>query len=108
VLLAFDLDQPLNKLKEEAREILEMLQDEMKSIPKAKRVHEKLYSTYLRVLDGNNSEATVKEMARIIYPKKENEYPDFEGDQYIRDNLKAAEKLCRASIFQPTPRSPKK
>lgn len=99
VLLAFDLGQPIPKLIDDAKSLLEMLQDETKLKPKSKKAHPKLYPTYLRVLDANNSEATVKEMARIIYPKIDNEYPDFKGNQHIRDNLKAAEKLCKSFTF---------
>jgi len=108
VLLAFDLDQPISKLIDDAKSFLEMLQDDIKSKPKTKRVQKELYSIYLRVFDGKEAGAALKEMARIIYPKIKNEHPDFNGNQRIKDNIEAAEKLCRASIFQPTPRSPKK
>lgn len=96
VLLAFDLDQPTPKLIDDAKSFLEMLQDDMRSKPKAKRAQKELYPIYLRVLDGKDSEATFKEMAEEIFPQIENGYPDFNGNQRIKDNINAAEKLRKS------------
>jgi len=108
VLLAFDLDQPIPKLIDDAKSFLEMLQDDMKSKPKTKRAQKELYPIYLRVLDGKDSGATPTEIASIIFPGIKNKYPEYSRNQRIKDTIEAVEKLCKTSIFQPTPRSPKK
>jgi len=68
--------------------------------PKTKRTQVNLYPTYLRLLDADSSGATKKEMAQNLFPELDNDHPDFNGSQRVRDNLKAAKEL-RDSRFGP-------
>lgn len=98
VLLAFDLDKPIPKLLDDAKSLLEYRQEKMKPKPKAKRSQFQLYPTYLRLLDAKKSEATDKEIAKVIFPELDNEYPEFKATQRVRDNLAAADQLLKSGF----------
>ncbi len=95
--ITFDLALPIGPQLERARQILEEAAAALESKGEIERLHRanhiRHYQDYLRVLDGEASGATHKEMAAIIFPDEPNDYPDRYGDHKVRNALKAAKKL---------------
>lgn len=48
---------------------------------------------YLRVLDAVKKDVSNEHIAACIYPDHSNTYPDYNGNQTVRDDLAAAERL---------------
>jgi len=97
VIVRFDLNQPIarqwKKIKDELEVRKEYLKEQGVLSSKDKKRHVHLYPSYLRVLDGEASGASVSEMASVIFPNKDNRYAVESGDKTVRNSLKAAKKL---------------
>ena len=97
MLISIDLLKAIKPQLTKAEKILNRQAElfrEMKGIAKGNsRKRSSKYTTYLRVLDATLSGADKKEIIARIYPDKDNQYPDFQGDNSLRDDKKAALKL---------------
>ncbi len=95
-VIKFNLAYPIKTQLERAKRILEggasFLDKEGELDRIKRRYHVRKFQTYLRVLDGECSGATVRDMAEVICPGK-NSYPDYLGDKDISNALKAAKKI---------------
>lgn len=57
------------------------------------RFRPETYQRYLRLLDARSVGAKNSEIARILYPKLPNEYPEYDGNRQVRSDLRTAERL---------------
>lgn len=97
VVVTFDLEWPLLPQIEKVKEDLVAKQRSMDEDgllqPIAKRTQEIHLVNYLRLLDAEASGISYREMARVIFPYKENEHPDYLGTKAVRNGLAAARRL---------------
>jgi hypothetical protein len=98
-----DFRKTKRQINKEFKLVLDKYWEKRKNISVEKRKLEDkahLYSDYLRLLDGKESGATYREMAKILYPKNRKRYagdPDYdwleEGINKVKNGLKAARLL---------------
>lgn len=93
----FDLSLPLEKQLERAKQWLTSEQKYLQSKGdvevRAKRNHVARYREYLRILDADQADADIKDMATVVFPDVANEYPDYLGSKKVRNALSAAKRL---------------
>jgi hypothetical protein len=103
VLIVVDLDYPLDpqlkiaKLTFRQNELARELVFAKK--PKGKQNRPDLWRRYLRVLDANQEGIAFDDIAPVLFPGHENQYPEFQGRVAVRDSLEAALAI-RDSKFQ--------
>lgn len=93
----FDLNLPINlqldRIKRTMNAQRSSLSKEGHISPISKRPHTDLYPRYIRLLDGKQSGASNSEMASVLFPTMSNEYPGYQGNRSVKNQLRAAEKL---------------
>jgi hypothetical protein len=97
VMIRFKLEWPIDIQLRRAKEILYRQRSYHKEHSGLetieKRIHSAKFPEYLRLLDAEVSGADFKAMARVLLPKKVNDYPDYNASKTIRNRLTAAKKL---------------
>jgi hypothetical protein len=97
VVVTFDLDLPLLSQIEKVKEALVAKQRSMGKDgflqPILKRTQEIHLVNYLRLLDAEASGISYHEIAKVIFPYKENKHPDYLGAKTVRNGLAAAKRL---------------
>ena len=91
VLIWFDLDRPIETQLKKAKELL--TRSAAKKGHRQFRFRPEQYAKYLRLLDAKAVDARSSNIAKLIYPRVKNTYPDYEGKRRVRDELKIAERL---------------
>jgi hypothetical protein len=94
----FDLKRSIGAQIEEVRGLIENYQrDELSSgrisKPRQTRNWRDKWPMYLRVLDARVADASLNEIARVLFPNTPNSYPEFKGRDAIRKDLTAARRL---------------
>ncbi len=93
-LMAFDLRAPLAAQLKQAADYLARVQEAIiGDEPPEPRNHISKWPIYLRVLDAEADGAHVNEIAKVVFPEKQNGYPDLLGDKAVRNALAAAKRL---------------
>ena len=96
-LVWFDLQLPLDAQLQNAKELLSRLlkqkQRTLKNIPFSFRCRSEKYPRYLRLLDAKTAASADSEVAKVIYPRLSDEYPDYFGRHRVREDRAAAERL---------------
>ena len=96
-VVRFNLEWPLEmqwkRLERAMKARRKRLTEEGLISPENPRNHVENFPNYLRVLDGEASGASARDMAVVIFPDKPNDYPDQAGDKTVRNNLTAAKRL---------------
>jgi hypothetical protein len=90
IAIVFRADQPLDSQLAQAKWILEGFQPEDFKLPRRGR---RPYREYLQVLDATDLQVPSLGIATSLFPNIENEYPDYAGNQQVRNYLTAAIKL---------------
>lgn len=98
MVLAFDLTRPIyDQIKMAESEFNSKrdarVKDGVIELIPVKRDLSGLWIHYLRVLDAEIGGATISQMAAVLVPNKENEYPEYAGNKTINNWLTAARKL---------------
>lgn len=96
-VVRFDLKRPLTKQWERIKWAMERLKKELSkegliSLENPRNSGSK-FPSYLRVLDGEASRASVSDMASVIYSQMPNDYPGPQANQTVQNHLIAAKKL---------------
>jgi hypothetical protein len=97
-LVQIDLRQPLAPQLTKTRGRLLALTADWKPARLAQWRPER-WLTYLRLLDADACAATKDEISRVLYPNLENDYPHRNLDARLRDDRRAAQKLCRGDGY---------
>lgn len=95
----FDLTLPLRPQLIAVRSKLEEAAKDKGVLAKKKYQRRNLFTTYLRLLDAEQTDAPVKEIAAQIFPTISNVDPDYNGNKRVIDGLLAA-KLLRDSGYR--------
>jgi len=98
----FHLERPIQEQLERTGKILEARRRKLKKEGEIKDHRSKDYMTYLRVLDAKAVSASNEEIAKILYPKKDNDYPDFSGNKAV-DNAFRKAKIVRDRDYRYIP-----
>ncbi len=96
LLLKFDLSLPIKNQLKAAKYFFEKEQRRYKKLGREvinSRTSVKKYRDYLRVLDAFEEGTEKKEISKIIFPDKDNSYPDYLGDKNVDNYYKAALEL---------------
>jgi hypothetical protein len=103
VNVVFDLELPIHSQIETTKEFLRKTQKnfiDRGKVELKKGSHRfpggRLLRDYLRCLDGEAGGASLKEIAEVVFPMINNDYPDLQAQQKVRDNLTAAKKLVNS------------
>lgn len=106
VITKIDLNWPIEmqfkRLKQALKPVKEQLLKEGKLNPKDPRVKGetvKMYEKYVRILDAKTLGRSNAEIAKVIYPDKENNHPEYYGSGAVQDSFDAA-KLLRDTDYR--------
>jgi hypothetical protein len=93
--LSLDIDTQIKVARKELENKRRWLVGEgMLSVEPGTRKAPDLWPDYLRLLDAEASGASHHEMAKMLYPKVPDEYPDFKARKQVQNRLEAAHKMC--------------
>jgi hypothetical protein len=94
VWVRFDLEEKLDQQLQHAGKYLKDVREYLGITPPIHRLRkpEKLQQ-YLRVWDATQANTTSAEIAKELYPGMPNTYPEFSGNDQVRKDLSAANKL---------------
>jgi hypothetical protein len=70
-----------------------LIRDNWVKLPKVKKPRIEFLATYLRILDAAEAGASYKEIARVLFPEVNNEYPEHKGSRKVENALPTAKKL---------------
>lgn len=97
VLVAIDLAKPIQQQLEHFKAVLEEDKNDLVAhtdlnIPSVK--NKPIYwKDYIRILDAVEANADIKEIASVIFPNKNNTYPNYNGNKSITDSHAAAKRI---------------
>jgi len=103
VNMTFNLNSPLHPQLEDAKRFLNetkarfMQEGKIGSPGKLRRSPSvDLLQHYLRCFDAKAKGASYSEIAEVVFPSLNNEYPDQPGSQRVKDHLSAAKELVES------------
>jgi len=103
VSIVFNLGLPLHRQFEDVKHYLMEIQERfiregkiepLGKLPRIPDVY--LLLSYLRCFDARSRGASNSEIAKVIYPLLNNEFPDLSGTQRAKDHLDAAQELIKS------------
>lgn len=89
--IIFDLSKSISSQISEAKRQLQLLQKTSGLKGKQTRPPYDRIIRHLRILDAVSSGATHKEIATVLFPETDNEYPDYLGNDMVKKNIKQAQ-----------------
>jgi hypothetical protein len=91
--LSRDLSPQLGQVKREVAALQKLMRRESGLAVKITKAFSKNWQSYLRVLDARSSNAKWKEIAKCLFPKTVDKYPELKGQRKARDTFKQALKI---------------
>ena len=65
----------------------------------ATKTHKQNWTNYIRILDAEAEGISRREIAKIIFSKISDKYPDYQGSRMVKDSSVAAQKMMRRGYF---------
>lgn len=105
VAVTFDLSLPISPQIKYAKKILIECQNEEINLGSLKvktprKQHVRILRRYLRILDAKTERADNREIARHIFPKYDNRYPERQGNRMVKDSFKSAKNLVNKGYLK--------